>query len=186
MMELYEPLIAEGEIRVLELGPSSDDGLVRCVLRHVHLSDAPEYEAVSYCWGNPQDTVPIECNGIVIMATRNLYSFLAHLQLETAGCTIWADAVCINQADLAERSSQVRLMGSIYSNAKIVLAWLGEGSPGSDTAMDLMRLFDGIEVGPLPASKFPPASAPVWLEVANLLRRDYFRRVWVSCIGSSA
>jgi hypothetical protein len=32
----------------------------------------------------------------------------------------------INQADLDERSSQVNMMSSIYTNAQHVIAWVGE------------------------------------------------------------
>lgn len=38
---------------------------------------------------------------------------------------IWADAICINQEDLAEKSAQVRLMSRIYQRAQNVMAWLG-------------------------------------------------------------
>ncbi len=38
---------------------------------------------------------------------------------------IWADAVCINQNDLNERSSQVTFMGDIYKSAKGCQIWLG-------------------------------------------------------------
>lgn len=38
---------------------------------------------------------------------------------------IWADAVCINQNDLDERSSQVGIMGDIYTTAKTCQIWLG-------------------------------------------------------------
>ena len=38
---------------------------------------------------------------------------------------IWADAVCINQNDLDERSSQVNIMSDIYSGAKNCQIWLG-------------------------------------------------------------
>ena len=38
---------------------------------------------------------------------------------------MWADAVCINQSDLDERSSQVSIMGDIYKNAQKCQVWLG-------------------------------------------------------------
>lgn len=38
---------------------------------------------------------------------------------------IWADAICINQEDLAEKSAQVRMMSRIYQQAQNVVAWLG-------------------------------------------------------------
>ncbi|TGO37682.1 hypothetical protein BHYA_0091g00140 [Botrytis hyacinthi] len=38
---------------------------------------------------------------------------------------LWIDALCINQQDKRERSQQVQLMGRVYSQARMVLAWLG-------------------------------------------------------------
>ena len=38
---------------------------------------------------------------------------------------IWADAVCINQNDVDERSSQVSIMSDIYQEAKKCQIWLG-------------------------------------------------------------
>ncbi|RGP76437.1 hypothetical protein FLONG3_5322 [Fusarium longipes] len=37
---------------------------------------------------------------------------------------VWADALCINQEELLERTHQVGLMADIYSSASIVFAWL--------------------------------------------------------------
>ena len=39
---------------------------------------------------------------------------------------IWIDALCINQDDLQERATQVKLMGRIYGRAEFVNIWLGE------------------------------------------------------------
>lgn len=38
---------------------------------------------------------------------------------------IWIDAICINQANIKERNTQVSLMGEIYHLAIKVVAWLG-------------------------------------------------------------
>ena len=43
--------------------------------------------------------------------------------------TLWIDAICINQADISERSQQVRFMPHIYARAQTVLVWLGSPSP---------------------------------------------------------
>jgi hypothetical protein len=48
-----------------------------------------------------------------------------HIRFPDRRRFIWADAICINQSDLQERSQQVRLMGNIYRNAERVLIWLG-------------------------------------------------------------
>ena len=52
---------------------------------------------------------------------------LRRLRLQEAIRTVWTDAICINQQDNAEKSHQVPLMGSIYSLAKRVVVWLGQG-----------------------------------------------------------
>ncbi|KAE9366441.1 hypothetical protein N431DRAFT_351352, partial [Stipitochalara longipes BDJ] len=38
----------------------------------------------------------------------------------------WYDALYVNQVNSEERAQQVRLMQLIYSNAELVIAWLGE------------------------------------------------------------
>jgi hypothetical protein len=42
---------------------------------------------------------------------------------------LWADAICINQSDINERNTQVKLMGEIYRTATRVHVWLGLDSP---------------------------------------------------------
>ena len=176
---MYAPLAADDEIRLLELGPSSNDELIHCVLRHVRLSEVSHYEAISYCWGDANDTVPIECSGSLLMVTRSLHSLLSHIRLDSRHRTIWADAICINQTDLAERSAQVRMTGSIYSKVNGVIAWLGEVTPGSDVAMGLIQLFRQVSSQERGTQALPNDLARAWYEVAQLLKRDYFRRVWV-------
>ncbi|KAH7411310.1 heterokaryon incompatibility protein-domain-containing protein [Cadophora sp. MPI-SDFR-AT-0126] len=52
--------------------------------------------------------------------------------------SLWADAICINQNDEQERTSQVRLMGTIYSQTSLAISWLG-----ADAAAQLQ---DGIRL----------------------------------------
>jgi hypothetical protein len=56
---------------------------------------------------------------------HNLHLALRHLRSPTHPLNIWVDALCINQADNAERNHQVSLMAFIYTRAKKVVAWLG-------------------------------------------------------------
>ena len=44
---------------------------------------------------------------------------------------IWIDALCIDQASVEEKSSQVTLMGEIYELASVVLIWLGPATSNS-------------------------------------------------------
>lgn len=39
---------------------------------------------------------------------------------------LWADSICINQADEYERSKQVRKMGEVYAGAQRVPVWIGK------------------------------------------------------------
>lgn len=59
---------------------------------------------------------------------------------------MWVDAVCINQSDVAERASQVAMMGSIYSTAKHVDIWLG--SPTSTAWIRVCRFLANVHRSP--------------------------------------
>ncbi|KAK4129670.1 hypothetical protein N657DRAFT_677257 [Parathielavia appendiculata] len=48
--------------------------------------------------------------------------------------TLWVDALCINQADLDERASQVLLLQRVYHNADEVCMWLGTKDASSPSA----------------------------------------------------
>ena len=58
--------------------------------------------------------------------TRNLHRALLRLRLKSESRTLWIDAVCIDQHNMAERSRQVAMMGRIYRQASCVNVWLGE------------------------------------------------------------
>ncbi|KAF2108352.1 heterokaryon incompatibility protein-domain-containing protein, partial [Lophiotrema nucula] len=140
----YQALDAnKQEIRLLEIiSPSSPASSpivplesVQCRLHTVSLLHKPTFTALSYVWGDATEREDITVNGVAFPATLNLASALkyvrAHWQNQFPGrdvstFRIWADAVCINQTDLDERSQQVQLMGQIYSEAEIVFSWLGQ------------------------------------------------------------
>ncbi len=58
--------------------------------------------------------------------TTNLYAALSRLRCTETVRTLWIDAICINQKDIAEKSFQIELMRDIYSSAEEVSMWLGE------------------------------------------------------------
>lgn len=196
----YEPL-REGEIRLLVLEPafSVDDNSITCYLRHVFLDDTPDYEALSYVWGDPSHIIQVACAGQEINTTVNLHSALRHLRYTDKVRVLWADAICINQCDLEERSQQVLLMAEIYRKADEVLIWLGEETE------DVKSSFESILVA---QSFFPPSDfqandeadlrqkilevtealsdigAPNlfnydWNPLISLLLRPWFQRKWV-------
>ena len=128
-------------IRLLHLSPiSSAYSEIQGRLSVALLDDQPEYEALSYAWGDSNDTLPINIDGHLLNITKNLHSALKHLQLEDRERVMWADALCINQTDLGERMHQVSMMGSIYGQASQVIVWLGEGWAGSGIAIQFLRV----------------------------------------------
>lgn len=123
----YEKLDARNrEIRVCVLQPGNLSDAISCVLRTVSLNEDPCYEALSYVWGDPSLTKQINANGSTIATTESLHTALRYLRWDSVPRVIWADALCINQLDIDERSSQVGMMGDIYRQALEVQIWFGE------------------------------------------------------------
>jgi hypothetical protein len=82
-------------IRLLRLSLASfEDDVIRCQFAVALLDDKPDYEALSYVWGDVNDTCSIEVKGIAVSITSNLYSALKHLQVKDKERTIWVDALC--------------------------------------------------------------------------------------------
>ncbi len=56
---------------------------------------------------------------------QNLAEALPYLRLEDRSRTLWIDAICVNQSDIAERTSQVKKMADIFSKVirVVFLAW---------------------------------------------------------------
>ncbi|KAH7374270.1 heterokaryon incompatibility protein-domain-containing protein [Pyrenochaeta sp. MPI-SDFR-AT-0127] len=123
----YEPLDHTKEsIRLLRILPDlSDTGLIECQIWHDTV-DAT-YDCLSYVWGSEQNTQDILVNGKTLSIRKNLWDFLgtARTKYATPPRTFWIDALCINQDSIPEKNHQVAQMGSIYSKAVEVVAWLG-------------------------------------------------------------
>ncbi|KAK7997463.1 hypothetical protein PG989_005503 [Apiospora arundinis] len=125
----YTPLDAQREqIRLLHLLPGSWEDSVCCTTSIVDISEEPIFESLSYAWGDPSVTRAVFLNGHATPVTVNLFAALRRLRYPNLRRCLWADALCINQADLEEKSRQVSLMGKIYSGATRGLMWLGEYS----------------------------------------------------------
>ncbi|KAK3493908.1 heterokaryon incompatibility protein-domain-containing protein [Neurospora crassa] len=100
-----------------------------------------EYTALSYVWGDPKVTSPIAVNGVPFYATHNLCAALKRIRSKSnLPTTLWVDAICINQSDKDEKSSQVQLRTNIYHNALLVTVWLGESDKYTDEAIVLIKL----------------------------------------------
>jgi hypothetical protein len=85
----------------------------------------------------------------------------------------WIDAVCINQQDILERTSQVRAMSETYGNASMVAAWIG---PCDDVIRPLFRA--PIETIPVFSGR-TTASDPMLKACEALASRRYWSRIWI-------
>jgi hypothetical protein len=171
------------EIRLVTILPASPfSKTIECVVRKVTLRDAPTYIALSYTWGDPSVTAAVFIDGIERQITANLNSALRHIRDEVNPVVLWADAICINQSNTAERNHQVQLMRQIYSGVD-VLAWLREEEDGSNEAIEFIRDW-GPKLRELLCTDFTTKDInsffqPGMLEsVGRLLNRPWWERLW--------
>ncbi|KAG7291480.1 hypothetical protein NEMBOFW57_001499 [Staphylotrichum longicolle] len=165
-------------------------------------SHAPRYTALSYTWDEPiQPSAPlttlrglyhharawywrycrpshetIVINDLPFPAARNLATALRHLRDGKEPIDFWVDAICINQEDEAEKSSQVRMMPHIYSQANKTVIWLGTRADGSDEAMDFIHSASSLRTDDpnIDFDKLVPSRA-----LTALFSRAWWSRVWV-------
>ena len=90
-----------------------------------------QYDCVSYVWGDSESIELATINKKHISITKNLHDCLRHIRSETNMMTVWADALCINQSDMEEKSRQVSMMVQIYRQCSKVYFWLGLPDLGS-------------------------------------------------------
>ena len=134
----YTPLNAD-EFRILVLEPGVRGAGLCCSLITQNLGDGVSYEALSYAWGDPTCTNRVRIGTQNFGVANNLYVALQYLRYETRTRVLWIDAICIDQANLSERSQQVQLMNLVYRGAECVLVWLGEQNYNSDSAFDILE-----------------------------------------------
>ena len=112
----YIPLL-ENRIRLLDLQESRFDNNILSEFRFITapLTSAPEYEALSYCWGSTE-----LCTGVLV-STTDYDIQVCRLTEDLATCLhsliisdrpdqkrpayLWVDQICINQDDISERDA---------------------------------------------------------------------------------
>jgi Heterokaryon incompatibility protein (HET) len=92
----YDCLAGLYYIRLVVLEPSRNtDSPIRCRLVQANLSQKPQYEALSYVWGDLSNKVLISLEDADFSITINLWSALSRLRLEHESRVLWVDAICI-------------------------------------------------------------------------------------------
>jgi hypothetical protein len=187
-------------IRRLHLQPGEAEAEIVCHLETVSLDDSPDYEALSYCWGNANDTREATCNRSRVSITHSLWNALRDLRSPNKVCILWGDGLCINQSDEDEKSHQVGMMGEIYRQARKVIVHLGSAKdcPEMSLAIDLMRRITAIDYEHWPfidsngvrqgrpyydqdllEKGLPSSEHPSWEALGMVLGRPWFGRAWV-------
>jgi hypothetical protein len=106
-----------------------------------------KYEALSYAWGEERSPTPVVVKSYgsersFIEVTQNLATALIYLRHKSEARVLWIDALCINQEDIEERSSQVARMTDVYRLAHRVVVWLGPESEEDRSSKALSTLRD--------------------------------------------
>jgi hypothetical protein len=175
----YSPLLLAGDsIRLLRLKPAEDKSAdIHCELFEYVLHDFSTvhlYEALSYVWGSSEKKRRVFMYSCSFDVTDNLYAALLELRHHTMERTMWVDAMCINQDNREEKEHQIRIMAKIYSQANLVIVWLGEAAEFSDQVLEQI-LAAGRDM-----STHLSSNNAIQEQTMALLQRPWFRRIWVS------
>ncbi|KAJ9148999.1 hypothetical protein NKR23_g4681 [Pleurostoma richardsiae] len=216
----YQPLNPDKqEIRVIILHPAEDPtSPIECSLVETSLvEDSPQYEALSYCWGDFGKTRTIRIrhldgnirlrraglsdNGITVPprskhsawwfqrefhVTETLFTALVEFRLAHQVRYIWADAICINQGDVEERSQQVGFMRTVYETAVSVLVWLP--GPESSEFNGIGFLGDLLTLTKIFACKAGLSLETLFLETCRSAEklRSFWEDLFASTVASDA
>ncbi|KAL9631354.1 MAG: hypothetical protein Q9204_004267 [Flavoplaca sp. TL-2023a] len=182
----YTPLDDDRRcVRLLIIKSGSSLVAIDCHLIQVPLGDGPSYEALSYTWGTPDFTSSISLTGTDFQVTPNLGSALKRLRLDNEDRIMWIDAICIDQANISEKSQQVQQMRHIYQSASRVVVWLGPEAEDSNIAMAAIERmggsFDSATMRLEDACNVPDVdiSDTAWQALGRLFRRSWYKRIWI-------
>jgi hypothetical protein len=205
---LYLPLVCSLHVVDLENQPKDYDTLSYTWGDPLSLYTSTDRIIRAERW--TERTFRITCDRVPVAVTANLYTALLAFrltisrpgadyesQLASMGISkpiyLWIDALCINQNDIDERSSQVSIMHHIYSQAKATWVWLG-GDDGTESAA-IQTLTDISSISPklVPSliecsiheeetykkAGIQPISADTWVRIYAFMNRSWFKRAWI-------
>ena len=168
----YPPIKQQKELRLLRIERGEFDEPVRCGISTAVVDDA-DFEAVSYTWaeesGDSSECCRVFVNSVPFPVTRNCERALKRVRERPLRAFVWIDAICIDQSNDAERGHQVRLMPDIYSRAKTVLVYIGEGDDNITSALEMIATEEINNTNVEAARQV----------LVRLWSRRYFSRIWV-------
>lgn len=150
----YEYISIHGEHKirlfVIQPGPFDDD--ICGELVEVNFLLGPTFDALSYTWADEQGDASrsgkIYCipDFSTIGVTKNCEMAIRRLRHPKKERRVWIDAVCIDQDNAQERTHQIAQMSSIFTSARRVIAYTGEGTDETDMLFDWLNGLDAPEL----------------------------------------
>lgn len=184
----YSPLSDTDDSRLLHIQPGRKHDKIKCTLSPVSFASKPAYKALSYTWGTNSKTHTIKCDGKLLPVTANLYSALQRFRENSQVCTIWVDAICIDQENILERNQQVQNMRRVYASASQAVIWLGDEIKTDSEAFSFINAFEKALKSKLGFDWDNPRLFWRFHDVnyntlkkslGVLLQRPWFGRVWI-------
>ncbi|KAK0292106.1 hypothetical protein LTR91_000100 [Friedmanniomyces endolithicus] len=175
-----------------------------------NLLPGPGFLALSYRWGDENIIGTMQLRNIFVDDTTDIAEDYETKELPQStldmlvelhkterltGRWFWIDVLCLNQADILEKSAQVRLMGSIFELASEALVYVGPEIESTALAMEFWERLRVIfaELPQVDADgqilylsheeslRYTGATwaSPEWEAIQKHLTRPWFRRLWV-------
>ena len=182
---IYSP-IKHWQTRILRLAPGTFDRPLEARLEVATLISSEgivldsigqvvSYDALSYTWGDGAHTESIHCGQQKLSVTSELSSALRHLRHLTTARHLWVDALCINQSDAAEKSTQIQHMMTIFEKAQEVIGWIGRSTGHTEAAFKIMKTVQSTD----PSRLSHDAMSVLLTELSRLFSSAWLSRTWV-------
>jgi len=146
------------------------------------------FEALSYVWGDPSVTTPIQVNDATLEIGINLRTALLNLRRADSIRILWIDAICMNQNDINERASQVAIMGDIYRKASRTVIWLGDALKTTPACFSMLNTLGNEAMEPKASQNPVQVDSGSALEKygndtsleETILENEWWGRVWTA------
>ena len=169
--EVYAPL-ETNQFKLLLLSKGAFDDDIHGTLDTFSLDDRVDFDALSYAWAD--EAGDDSCRKIIFLGpfwdafkiTANCFAALRRMREVDRDKMVWVDAICIDQGQHAERNHQVDLMARIYSSARELFVYLGEGKRELELAVSKLQWTEEVKT-------IDPEL------VRALFQCRYFSRIWI-------
>ncbi|KAI8624658.1 heterokaryon incompatibility protein-domain-containing protein [Xylariaceae sp. FL1651] len=193
----YQGRLQGRQIRLLEILPckltSIGDTSTLEIRLFRQILDYASFHALSYVWRDLGGKCSVMCNGRPLTIGNTLREVLRKYRRGEVGALLWADAICINQEDDAEKTQQARMMREIYSRTTRTIIWLGLSRQYDFAGIAMLSnlyvrcsgaKYDASTHAPPPfdhvALDMPdPERSPIWESLFEILWHPWFTRVCI-------